>query len=239
MALRSITYRGVPFEISYDLIRPQSGSTQLFLHGWGSHKELMKQAFEKRCENHTQLYVDLPGFGKSATEEVLTTDDYAAIVQLFLEELEITPDMVIGHSFGGKVATILNPGKLVLMGSSGIPVPKSASTKFKITLAKTLKPILGDSLKNLLMTDDAKGMPDNMYQTLKNVVDEDFSDRFANFRGKAILLWGENDTATPPSCGERIAELIQDSHLFMFPGDHYFFLQQAREVCTILLKEGW
>ena len=52
-----------------------------------------------------------------------------------------------------------------------------------------------------------------MYQTFKNVVDEDFSKEFSSYTGKALLCWGNEDTATPLSSGEKIDELMQDPQL--------------------------
>jgi pimeloyl-ACP methyl ester carboxylesterase len=62
------------------------------------------------------------------------------------------------------------------------------------------------------------------------VVNEDFSNEFAAFSGKALLCWGESDTATPLSSGKKIEELMKDSKLVVYKGDHYFFLQHAKDV---------
>ncbi len=48
MAVKSINYKGREFEISYEIINPKKEKDILFLHGWGSNKEIMKSAFGQR-----------------------------------------------------------------------------------------------------------------------------------------------------------------------------------------------
>ena len=69
-----------------------------------------------------------------------------------------------------------------------------------------------------------------MYETLKNVVDEDFSSKFADFGGKAFIFWGEEDKATPLKSGERVSRLIKNSEFHALKGDHFFFLLHARYI---------
>jgi len=69
-----------------------------------------------------------------------------------------------------------------------------------------------------------------MYETLKNVVDEDFSSKFADFGGKAFIFWGEEDKATPLKSGERVSRLVKNSEFHALKGDHFFFLLHARYI---------
>ena len=98
------------------------------------------------------------------------------------EELNIEKFCIVGHSFGGKVATLLNPKYLILLSSAGILQPKPFKIRFKIKLFKLLKPFLRmEKIKQLFISDDVKEMKQNMYETFKKVVDEDFSDIFAKY----------------------------------------------------------
>ena len=67
-----------------------------------------------------------------------------------------------------------------------------------------------------------------MYETFKNVVDEDFREEFNKYGGDALIFWGEQDTATPLYTGKEIASLIQSSILYTLNGDHFFFLKHAK-----------
>jgi pimeloyl-ACP methyl ester carboxylesterase len=68
----------------------------------------MKKGFGDTLKQFKHFYIDMPGFGKSSNEYILTTKEYSQIIELFLETLEyILHNITIaGHSFGGKVATL-------------------------------------------------------------------------------------------------------------------------------------
>ncbi|WP_300366498.1 alpha/beta hydrolase [Hydrogenimonas sp.] len=230
MAVKPIRYNNETFRIAYDIVNPEGRHDLIILHGWGSSKELMRQAFGHAFKTWRHIYIDLPGFGKSSNESVLKTEDYGAIVDLFLQNIGAKKNAAVGHSFGGKVATLLNPERLVLLSSSGIVMPKSFKIRAKIALFKLLKPIGGAKLRSVFVSRDAADMPQHMYETFKQVVDEDFRDHFAAYTRPALLCWGRNDTATPPEAGETIASLMPKSRLVLFDGDHYFFLNNPQPV---------
>ena len=76
-----------------------------------------------------------------------------------------------------------------------------------------------------------------MYETFKNVVDEDFSDIFADYEKPALLFWGKEDSATPLWTGETIHRLIRKSKFFPMEGDHYFFTHHSQRIGDIITKE--
>ena len=237
MATREIKYNNHRFTINYEIFHHDKPKDIVILHGWGSNKEVMKQAFSHCFKEYRHLYVDMPGFGKSYNDQVLETKDYTAIMVALLESLSFKNEIVFGHSFGGKVATLMNPKLLVLLSSAGIVIPKPFKVRCKIKLFKLLKPLGLTSLRHLFASKDVEGMNQGMYETFKNVVDEDFSPHFAAFTNKALLFWGKEDTATPLFAGEKIASLIKESHFYPLEGDHYFFLKQADFIQSILNKE--
>jgi pimeloyl-ACP methyl ester carboxylesterase len=216
--------------INYEILNPTATQDIVFLHGWGSSKGLMKQAFSKTLPDFRHIYIDMPGFGLSMCDTPLKTEDYAAILELFLDEMGARIEVILGHSFGGKVATLLNPKLLVLVASSGILVPKSFKIRAKIALFKLFKFTGLTALRSLFIAPDAQGMSEAMYQTFKNVVNEDFSGYFKAFSNKALLCFGKKDTATPLWTGEMIRTLIPDSRLVVFEGDHYFLFQEGASI---------
>ncbi len=236
MASKVCKYKSEQFSISYELVNPGLEKSILILHGWGSNKEIMKQAFGKTLSNYKHIYVDMPGFGKSNNDMILTTEDYAQIMRLFLQELDTEPDIAMGHSFGGKVSTLLDTPCLVLLSSAGILTEKPWSIKVKIATFKLLKPLGMKKIRSLFVAPDAKDMSHEMYETFKNVVDEDFEVNFAQSRSKALLFWGIDDTATPLYTGEKISTLIADSKFYPLDGDHFFFLKHAKLIEQTILE---
>ncbi len=230
MAVKEVKYGGKIYCISYETVNPAHKDVALFLHGWGANKEIMKKAFGAYFKDFRHVYVDMPGFGASSMHGALATKDYAKIMKSFLDELGTSPKIIFGHSFGGKVATLLNPEYLALLSSAGIVAKKPLWVRFKIALFKFLKLFGLGFLYKFFATKDVKGMSKTMYETLKNVVDEDFSSKFADFGGKAFILWGEEDKATPLKSGERVSRLIKNSEFHALKGDHFFFLLHARYI---------
>lgn len=230
MAVKEVKYGGKIYRISYETVNPANKDVALFLHGWGANKEIMKKAFGAYFKDFRHVYVDMPGFGASSMHGALATKDYAKIMKSFLDELGANPKIIFGHSFGGKVATLLNPQYLALLSSAGIVAKKPLWVRFKIALFKFLKLFGLGFLYKFFATKDVKGMSKTMYETLKNVVDEDFSSKFADFGGKAFIFWGEEDKATPLKSGERVSRLIKNSEFHALKGDHFFFLLHARYI---------
>jgi len=223
MAVREIYVDGREFGISYDILYPHNEKAVVFLHGWGSNKEVMK-SFKNEFKGFKHIYIDMPGFGKSSNDYVLTTFDYAKIVDEFLKSIETEKDMIIGHSFGGKVATLLKPKKLVLLSSAGIVMPKPLKIRLKIKLFKALKKLGLGKFREKFVSSDVKGMSENMYETFKNVVDEDFSEIFKSFENKAIVFGAVDDTAVPVEAVKKQAALL-NTEAVILEGDHYFFLK--------------
>lgn len=237
MASKEIQYKEHIFQLSYELVNPSQDVALLVLHGWGSNKEIMKQAFGKFLPEYKHIYLDMPGFGKSTNDMILTTEDYAKIVQLFLDELGIAPAIAMGHSFGGKVSTLLNTPCLVLLSSAGVVTEKPWSVKIKIATFKLLKPLGMKKIRELFVAPDAQGMSHEMYETFKNVVDEDFEASFAKSKSKALCFWGKEDTATPLYTGEKIAGLIENSKFYPLDGDHFFFLKHAAFIAETITEQ--
>ena len=230
MAKKDILFHNTTYTLSYELLNQNQPQTILFLHGWGSNKEIMKQAFGKCFPSYQHLYLDLPGFGASSIDFAIDTKTYMDIVQVFLKALHVKPLIIVGHSFGGKVATLLEPEVLVLLSSAGIIAPKSLKVRLKIALFKLLKPFAPRSFYRLFATKDVEGMSDIMYEILKRVVNEDLSELFFTCKAKTFLFWGKEDRATPLSSGEKMHALIKGSHFYPMDGDHFFFIKQAKEI---------
>lgn len=239
MAKKEIVFQGNTYALSYEILHLHQPKTILFLHGWGSNKEIMKQAFGNTFTAYQHLYLDLPGFGSSPLHSVIDTAMYAKIVEAFLEALHVKPFMVFGHSFGGKVATLLEPNVLVLLSSAGIVAPKSLKVRTKIALFKLFKPFFPQQFYRFFATKDVEGMSQTMYEILKRVVNEDFSSKFFTCKAQTFIFWGKDDSATPLNSGEKIHALIPNSHFNVFEGDHFFFVKKGKTIEKLLMEFGF
>ena len=241
MAVKQINYFDKIFNINYEITNNDKEELIVFLHGWGSNKEVMKNAFLTKLKDFKHIYIDMPGFGKSETNYVLTTKDYANIMQIFLTQLlpndPIDTLNIAGHSFGGKVATYLEPKNLILLSTAGILEIKSQKTLLTIRMAKIFNKFGLAKVTQMLRSKDVENMSQNMYETFKNVVDEDFSGVFGNYKKNTLIFWGETDTATTLGSGKSIHNLIKNSFFKSYDGDHYFFIKHCEAICDIIIKD--
>ncbi len=237
MASKTFTCNGASYDISYEIINPKNQKEALILHGWGANKALMKKAFGPFLQDYKLIFVDLPGFGNSSLEKPMDSYGYAQIIKKFMHLINIKPHFILGHSFGGKIATLLHPKNLVLLSSAGILAKKSLLVRIKIKIFKCLKFFGLGRFYRFFATKDVDGMDKKMYETLKKVVDEDMGEEFASYGGKALIFWGKDDRATPLKSGEKIHSLIKKSNFYPLEGDHFFFLNKADFIAKKIREE--
>lgn len=230
MAVKNIAVFEKEFDVSYEIVNANAKQDIVFLHGWGSNKQIMKNAFEHCLEDFRHIYIDMPGFGKTSNSYILHTNDYALIVEKLLYAIKSEPVAIVGHSYGGKVATLLKPKNLVLLSSAGIVEKKSLDVKLKIFLAKIFNKLGFLKLTKIFRSKDVDSMSENMYETFKNVVNEDFSKQFSNFPNNALIFWGEEDKATSLESGKKISQLIKKSKFKSYKADHFFFCIHAEDI---------
>ena len=230
MATKNLIVDNKIFDISYEIVNPTAKKDIIFLHGWGSNKDIMKNIFSPYLKDFRHIYIDLPGFGKSLNNYVLTTKEYAKIIDELLKLLSSSKDIIAGHSYGGKVAILLNPKNLVLLSSAGILEEKPFDVKAKIFFAKVFNTLGLKAVTKVFRSKDVNTMSENMYTTFKNVVNEDFSFYFTSFTNNALIFWGEKDTATSLESGKKMASLLKKSTFTSYDGDHFFFAKNAENI---------
>lgn len=234
MAVRTLHVNNQEYNIAYERLGDSNNPAILILHGWGANRVIMMKAFAKTLPNFCHYYIDLPGFGQSNLEVPIDSREYANVIRAWCEALHVKPQIIIGHSFGGKIATLLNPPHLVLLSSAGIVPPKPLKVRIKIAIFKFFKKLGFGKFYNLFASKDVSGMSPQMYETFKKVVDENFVQVFASFEGRADIFWGEEDRATPLKSGEKIHHIIKNSQFYPLKGDHFFFLLHAQFIAKTI-----
>lgn len=233
------------------------GETILMLHGWGSNL-LPFQPLIKHLSNHYKVYaLDMPGFGQSEEPPTAwTVDDFVSFIDHFAKEMGIKNTILIGHSFGGeciiKLANVTSLSfqiqKIILMGSAGIRHPKTQKQKLKIRIYKlgkwflSLKPIqllYPDALEHYQSKSgsaDYRAASPRMRETFVKVINEILDESyFKNIKSSTLLIWGEQDTATPLVDGQYMEKTIPDAGLVTVKNaGHYVFLDQAYTVQKVI-----
>lgn len=74
-----------------------------------------------------------------------------------------------------------------------------------------------------------------MRAILSKVVNEDLRKVMPSIQAPTLLIWGENDTATPMEQARTMATLIHGAGLVSFPGaGHYSFLDEPAKFASVL-----
>ena len=186
--------------------------------------------------------LDFPGFGQSdEPSEAWTIDDYSNMLEEFVKEMGIKKPIVMGHSFGGRVAirySAHNPiEKLVLFGSPCIRTEKKLPLTTRILKAIKRLPgmdKLGEYMKKYIGSRDYKAASPVMRQTLVNVVNEDLSEYAKDIEEPTLLIWGEYDEEAPVSDARLLEGIMMDAALILLPGTHYAYLENLPRVVSIL-----
>lgn len=235
--------------VNVNYIQYGEGKDVLLLHGWGQNIQMMKPIGDNLCSNHRITIIDFPGFGESDEPSTpWSIDDYSLLIENLVRELNIRKPIVMGHSFGGRVAihfSANNPiEKLVLFGSPCIRENKKLPLSTRIL--KKLKTLpgmdkLGEEMKKYIGSRDYKAASPIMRQTLVNVINEDLSSYARKIEEPTLLIWGEADTEAPVDDARELEKIMIDAALIILPGTHYAYLENLGQVINILnsfLKEN-
>jgi len=245
---------GVPFAWQ----KTGQGKPLVILHGWGSSSQAMLPLANKLADIRTCYLIDFPGFGQSPEPPAaFSVDDYANIVKEFIVEMNLnTPDLLV-HSFGARVALKLcaDPSspelaKILITGGAGMKPKRSAKFYFKKYLAKLLKSpfylaggnlrekglrkLRSTSLWKKLGSSDYRQLSGVMRETFVKTVSEHLDDLLPAIDHEILLLWGENDDATPLYQAKIMEGGLKNSALVTIKNaGHYAFLDQQERFIAI------
>lgn len=226
----------------------------VWAHGWGQNRAALKPLAQSLFTVGTHDFIDFPGFGSSPKPAAAwSTADYADFMARWLAQNTLGKPVVwVGHSFGCRVGLQIaarHPGaidRMLLVAGAGLPRRRSALEQAKLKgrvygykALKRLAPLAGvsqDQLRDKFGSADYKAAGD-MRDILIKVVNEDLSDVAAQVACPVHLVYGREDTETPPDIGERLAQLIPGAHLAVLDGlDHYSVLGAGRHQVAKRLK---
>ena len=229
------------------------GKIVLLLHGWQSDSQAFNSLAKKLSKHFRVIVPDLPGFGGSDTPgSDWNLDSYINSVNQFLMKLKVKDVYaIVGHSMGGRISLKavgsgqLVPKKLVLIGAHGIRESRSLRNRMFWLAAKTgraaTKPLPNryrEALRRRLYR--ASGSTDylaagNLRQIFKNIIEEDVRPEAAMINTPTLLIYGKNDTVTPPHYGRIFQQLIPRARLeIVAEAGHFAHHDQAERVGQLI-----
>ena len=233
--------------------RAGKGKTVLLLHGWGDSSKGWAAFQAELAKAYDVIAVDLPGFGGTAAPEgAWGLDDYAAFVRDFLKKIRVEAYAVVAHSNGGAIAIrglasdVLHTERLVLLDSAGIRNVYKGRTKVLRMLTKTGKLLtmpLPHNVKKRLRRKVYKTVGSDMLvverlqDTFKKVVTDDVQADAAKLDLPTLLIYGEDDMATPLYYARILHSLINGSTLETVAGAGHFVHLDKPEVVRKLVED--
>lgn len=227
----------------------------VFLHGWGLNAASLVPLAELLGAVGTRHVLDLPGFGASEDPpDTWDTLDYTKRVATWMDEQGITKADFVGHSFGGRLSIRMGchfPEKvrsITLIGGAGLRPKRSLKARIRVKfslwlgkLARMLPGFLRDPIlrwrAGKFGSADWKAVKEVLRPVLSRVVAEDLAPEAEKVRAPTLLMYGKEDTETPPDMGERYHALIPGSELVLLDGQgHHPFLGGGVHLLATRLK---
>lgn len=230
----------------------------IFLHGWGVDKHSWSPILERLKEKFKIHVLDFPGFGESVLTKPYRLIDYADFVVDFLRVEKVKKIIIVGHSFGGRVAIKIVASfpsiveGLVLVNSAGVKTKYGIKHYFWLAITKTGNFFLSlpfvrnfyppvkkffYKARTLEQSDYFNINNENLKKTFINIIDEDLSEDIGKINLPTLIIWGENDQMTPLEDGQIIHRLIRDSKIVVFPNaGHFSYLDEQEKFCQELEK---
>lgn len=228
------------------------GAPLILMHGWGCDHTTVRSIAATAALTNRVYNIDFPGFGASPEpDEVWEIDRYTRLIEDFARQEGLDSPVLVGHSFGGRVAILMASrtpvSKVVLVDAAGIKPRRSLKYYYKVYTFKASKwlanLLLGKekSAKRVEAMRARRGSSDyaqasaRMRAIMSRVVNQDLTDRLHLIKAPTLLIWGENDTATPVADARKMARLIPDAGLVSFAGcGHYSFLDNPGQFRAVL-----
>ncbi|OQX97744.1 MAG: hypothetical protein B6I20_12010 [Bacteroidetes bacterium 4572_117] len=223
------------------------GENVILLHGWGCDLNIFEKIQSKLSEKNKTYAIDFPGFGKSdEPNEIWGVEEYTSLTEKFIQKLNINKPILVGHSFGGRVSILYSSrnkiDKLILVDSAGLIQKsfKKSVSKFlgfirRITNSNQFVYKLTIPIRKAISSGDYLSASGMMKDILKKVVNEDLSDKLPLIKASTLLIWGEDDTATPLKDAKKMEKLIPNAGLVSFKNvGHYSFLEKQHDFLIIL-----
>lgn len=226
-----------------------SGNPIILLHGWGVDISIFDSITNMLKTKYTVYAIDLPGFGKSDEPDIpYNLDDYVELLYQFIVDLDIHNPILLGHSFGGRIAikfaSLYKVNKLILVDSAGLKQKNFIKTKSKIILYK-LKKKYYKITKNVIKyndllinsgSQDYKDASTIMKKILVKVTNEYLERYLKDITCDTLIIWGKKDDVTPYYNAIKLKKKIKNAGLVTLEGVGHFPFIESKKTFNKILK---
>ena len=213
------------------MITEGRGEDVLLLHGYLSSKESFYYQIKFFSKYYKVTAPDILGFGKSSPlPYAYSIDDYCVWLKEFINKSKLNCPRIIAHSFGSraifKYLAKYPDGcrQLVITGGAGMVKPRSPQYMRRVNAYRRVKKLFPRFAEKHFGSAEYRTLSPVMRESYKKIVNEDLSACAAKVACPALLIYGREDTVTPPAEeGETFRRLINGSRLVLAEGGHFCF----------------
>jgi pimeloyl-ACP methyl ester carboxylesterase len=196
----------------------------VWLHGWARQSRDFAAAAQLLADRGVaSVALDLPGFGSSpAPRRAGGARHYADLIVPTLREISSGPLLLVGHSFGGRIAVVVasqHPdlvGELVLTGVPQL-VPLGVSRRTPVTYRATRwlarRHLVSNSrleaARQKYGSTDYRNAQGVIRDVLVATVQETYESELSTLTIPIAFMWGEGDREVPVEIATRAAALVQ------------------------------
>jgi pimeloyl-ACP methyl ester carboxylesterase len=213
------------------------GKDIVLFHGWGASKNTFNSLAKSLEENYHVVSIDLPGFGETKIDNPIFLEDNVKLIHKLLVSLGIHSPILLGHSYGGRLAMIYSSlykvDKLVLVSAAGLKEKLKLDKWFKIKIYKLFKKY---SIILKTGSDDYKNSDDIKKKMLVEAVNNDLSNYLDNISTPTLLIYGRNDNVTSLPLARKINEKIKTSSLVVMEGSGHFPYLEEPTIFGLILN---
>lgn len=181
--------------------------------------------------------IDLPGFGQSEVLMPLSVDEVSDVIYDFVKLLDINNPIILGHSYGGRVAICYaskyDVSKLVLVSCAGIKQKLNISKRLKIKVYKALKKC---HLPVKMGSNDYQNADNVKRVMLVKAVNNDLTKEMNKINVPALLIYGKDDSTTPLELGYKIKDNIKGSMLVEMDNCGHFPYLERYSIFLLILN---
>ncbi|MBL4639286.1 MAG: alpha/beta hydrolase [Kordiimonadaceae bacterium] len=228
----------------------------IWLHGWGHTSSALSRLAGLFKKNGCHTLYDQPGFGKTpALHEGAGSQDYAdALAKQLGTALKGSKGAIlVGHSYGARVSVQMASRypdlikAIILISGAGLRRKRSVAHRVRAGALKLIGRLarLSDAIFGTRYRDAyVKRFGSRDYQnagvlrgTLVSAVNEDLSALAQQIKCPTLLIYGGDDTETPPEFGHRYEGLIPIARCEILKGyGHNDILERGAYQCEALIR---